>query len=307
MGSFALSKDSSDLFLMCSQANLDGFAETINTHLIPKFIDWNFGTGKYPKLAFEPLADDTKAAMMEVFTALSQAATTQVSPDFIWELEKRVSDQLGLAIDYEALDAERDEALAMESSVAEALAALQNGGLGPAQDDPFASDDEDEIALAEGMGLFLVPDVQPYELADAASRIDLAEEDARRGRQADKSKRDKLGQFARLNELGRGAGLGDKADLAGVTADIQARLRSLGLDLGDFGDDGVDGKYGPATAAAVREFQDQNGLPTTGRVDLGTYALLLEQAPKVATPKKARYSKGTQRAKFGGVTVGGSA
>lgn len=295
-GSYALSKDSSDLFLMCSQALLDSFAETINTHLLPKFIDWNFGTGKYPRLVFDPLADETKAAMMDVFKVLATAATTQTSPDFIWELEKRIADQLGLAIDYDALDAERDKALEMEADVAAALAALQGGGLGI---EPGA--DEDEPTDAEG--IFTSYDVEPLWLSDGATRIELAQEDARQRSQADKRKRDKLGMFARVNELGTGAGMGNQADLGAVTSDVQARLAQLGYDLGSFGanGDGVDGKYGKLTAAAVKKFQTDNGLPATGRVDMGTYAMLLEQAPKVAEPKKRQKAKFTKGSDDGGL------
>lgn len=294
VGSYALSSDSSDLFLMCSQANLDSFAETINVHLIPKFIDWNFGTKKYPTLVFEPLADETKAAMMDVFKVLATASETKVSPDFIWELEKSIADRLGLAVDYEALDAEREKALSIEADVAAALASLQGPGLGL---DPGAEDEDDPT---DAKGVFASYDVEPLWLSEDASRIELAQEDARQRQQSDKRKRDKLGQFSRINELGQGAGMGGQADLGSVTSDIQARLKALGFDLGDFGanGDGVDGKYGKVTAAAVKKFQDENGLPATGRVDMGTYAMLLEQAPKIAEPKKR------QRAKFGGKTGG---
>lgn len=294
VGSYALSSDSSDLFLMCSQANLDSFAETINVHLIPKFIDWNFGTKKYPTLVFEPLADETKAAMMDVFKVLATASETKVSPDFIWELEKSIADRLGLAVDYEALDAEREKALSIEADVAAALASLQGPGLGL---DPGAEDEDDPT---DAKGVFASYDVEPLWLSEDASRIELAQEDARQRQQSDKRKRDKLGMFSRINELGQGAGMGGQGDLGSVTSDIQARLKALGFDLGDFGanGDGVDGKYGKVTAAAVKKFQDENGLPATGRVDMGTYAMLLEQAPKIAEPKKR------QRAKFGGKTGG---
>lgn len=306
VGSYALSSDSSDLFLMCSQANLDSFAETINIHLIPKFIDWNFGTKKYPTLVFEPLADETKAAMMEVFKTLATAASTQTSPDFIWELEKRVADQLGLAIDYDALDAEREKALSIEADVAAALASLQGPGLGI---DPGADPTDPGADPTDAKGVFASYDVEPLLLSEDASRIELAQEDARQRAQADKRKRDKLGQFSRINELGRGAGMGAQADLGSVTSDIQARLKALGFDLGSFGTngDGVDGKYGKATAAAVKQFQEQNGLPPTGRVDMGTYAMLLEQAPKVAEPRQtARFtSPGRQTARFTSPRGGG--
>lgn len=301
VGSFALSKDSSDIFLMCSQALLNSFAETLSVHLFPKFIDWNFGSGKYPTLVFDPLADETKAAMMTVFEALATASTTQVSPDFIWELEQRVADQLGLAIDYEALDAEREAQKEQELLVADAIGQLSGEGIGVPPGAPVDPGAPPElVAAADGTpnAIFLTSDYEILQLAEGDSKTEKAREAARQRRQSEKGKRDKLGQFSRINEVGRGAGLSGQSDLGPVTSDIQGRLAALGYDLGD---PGVDGKFGPITAAAVKAFQSDNGLPPTGRVDMGTYAMLLEQAPKAQkSTKPARKS-----ATFGGKKGGG--
>lgn len=292
-GSYALSKDSSDIFLMCAQALLNSFAETLTTHLIPKFIDWNFGTGKYPKLVFDPLADETKAAMMDVFKALAVSATNNTSPDFIWELEKRISDQLGLAIDYDALDEERDAAMAQTADVAAALAQIAGAGIGEdgSAEEPGAPGQPPElVAAAEGNLLFLTEDYHDIELADGATKTDKEREAARARRAREKGKRDKLGQFSAVNEVGTGAGMGKLGDQAPITTDIQSRLAGAGYDLGEAG---VDGKYGPITTAAVKKFQSDNGLPATGRVDMGTYAMLLEIAPKKGPAQKAKPKKKT--------------
>ncbi len=50
---------------------------------------------------------------------------------------------------------------------------------------------------------------------------------------------------------------------------VQARLKTLGYLTGS-----VDGKYGPATAAAMKTFQQMNGLPATGMGDQATYIVL---------------------------------
>lgn len=42
------SSQSSDLFVQKLEALMDEIETAINTHIIPKFIDWNFGTAKYP-------------------------------------------------------------------------------------------------------------------------------------------------------------------------------------------------------------------------------------------------------------------
>jgi N-acetylmuramoyl-L-alanine amidase len=52
---------------------------------------------------------------------------------------------------------------------------------------------------------------------------------------------------------------------------VQARLNNLGFDCGQ-----VDGVYGPATEAAVRAFQAENKIETTGKIDQQTRDKLFE-------------------------------
>ena len=60
---------------------------------------------------------------------------------------------------------------------------------------------------------------------------------------------------------------------------IQAALKDLGLYTGD-----IDGKIGPKTRAAIREFQSQNGLVVDGKVGPKTWtALKNAMASKVQT------------------------
>lgn len=74
-------------------------------------------------------------------------------------------------------------------------------------------------------------------------------------------------------DLSRGA----KNDPESVKA-LQSELQTqLGRDVG-----GVDGKFGPKTEAAVKEFQQQNGLEATGKVDETTRQALLGDKPEQA-------------------------
>lgn len=56
-----------------------------------------------------------------------------------------------------------------------------------------------------------------------------------------------------------------------AVADLQQRLRTVAEADGGLPQVSVDGIYGEETAAAVRAFQQRNGLPVTGEVDLPTW------------------------------------
>lgn len=99
-GSFALSQDQSDLFLMSIMSLLFDIAEVFNTQVIPQLIDWNFGTKKYPKLVFTPFSDTIRTAIMDTFKTILAARFPQVTPELVLELEKKVAEELGLEIDY---------------------------------------------------------------------------------------------------------------------------------------------------------------------------------------------------------------
>lgn len=115
-GSFALSQDQSDLFLMSLLGLLEDIAYVFNTQIIPQLIDWNFGTKKYPKLVFTPFSDTLRSAVMATFTALLQARFPQVSEEFTLKLEELVSDELGMELDYEVIKEriEADKAMMQE-------------------------------------------------------------------------------------------------------------------------------------------------------------------------------------------------
>jgi len=104
-------KQSDALFLMGLQSIMEDVAYVINTHLIPKFVDWNFGSSKYPTFTWGPFTDEQKEAINDAFNKLSTAGQTlTVSEDFVFELEKIMAEDLGLPVDYEKVQAEKDEA-----------------------------------------------------------------------------------------------------------------------------------------------------------------------------------------------------
>lgn len=110
------------LFLMALQAIMGDIAEVINVHLIPKFVDWNFGTAKFPEFTWGPFTDEQKDAINETFNKLSVAGQSMtVSEDFMFELEKIMAEDMGLPVDYEAVAAERAEAKAAAKAQAQAF------------------------------------------------------------------------------------------------------------------------------------------------------------------------------------------
>lgn len=56
--------------------------------------------------------------------------------------------------------------------------------------------------------------------------------------------------------------------------EVQEKLRQLGINRGDGVEIAVDGIYGAETALAVSQFQRENGLPVTGKVDFKTWEAL---------------------------------
>ncbi len=115
-GSYALSSDQSDLFLLCLMSLLHDISDVFNTQVIPQLVDWNFGTKKYPTLGFAPFSDTVRTVIMDTFKALLSARFPEVTPEFVLELEKQVVKELGLEIDYQAVMAriEEEKATAMK-------------------------------------------------------------------------------------------------------------------------------------------------------------------------------------------------
>lgn len=101
-------KQSDVMFMAMLESFLEDMAQTINHDLIPRFIDWNFGSGLYPSFKWGELTAEQKAAIQEIFTQLAAAGPqANVSPDFMIELEQRMANDLGLDIDYDKIKADR--------------------------------------------------------------------------------------------------------------------------------------------------------------------------------------------------------
>ena len=76
-GSFNLSDTHFDIFIANLELMADYISTIFNTFLIPKLIDWNFGTGYYPKVRFLPFDRQVKARMFAIFTEMVKAEECQ--------------------------------------------------------------------------------------------------------------------------------------------------------------------------------------------------------------------------------------
>jgi hypothetical protein len=110
-------KQTDSLFVLMLQTIMTEIASIINHYIIPKFIEWNFNSGKYPEFRWGPFTDDQKGAIKEVFTSLAGIQGGNFTKEFFREAEKKLSDEFGLEIDYATIEKE-EEALAQAEAVA---------------------------------------------------------------------------------------------------------------------------------------------------------------------------------------------
>lgn len=127
-------RQSDSLFLLMLQTIMGEIEEVINTKIIPRFIDWNFDSQKYPLFRFGTMTDEQKGALLDIFKALAAAGESMVvAPEMFREIEKMVAEEFGLEVDWEAVaDREEEEAALAEEALQ--LEQINNAG-GPTAPD----------------------------------------------------------------------------------------------------------------------------------------------------------------------------
>ena len=103
-GSFNLSDTHFDIFIVNLELMGDYIASVFNSVIIPKLIDWNFGTGNYPKIKFSPFDRQVKQLLFETYKRIIGAANLNVTPEFILETEQQVAKTLGLNLEYNDIE-----------------------------------------------------------------------------------------------------------------------------------------------------------------------------------------------------------
>lgn len=118
-------QQSDGLFMLMLEFIKREIAAVINDQIIPRFIDWNFNSGKYPKFRWGPLTDKQREAVKDVFSKMMPIGqASNATPEFMMELEIMMAKELNMDIDYEKIKADR----------AAAAEAAKNAPIPPAPD-----------------------------------------------------------------------------------------------------------------------------------------------------------------------------
>lgn len=115
-GSFALSKDQTDFFLMSRQSVSREMQDDLNNFVVADLVRWNFGPDeKAPRLEFGPIAEDDANMAINLLQATTQSWNEQTSPlprEFMEELVERVAGflELNTQVVREGLDRAAEQA-----------------------------------------------------------------------------------------------------------------------------------------------------------------------------------------------------
>lgn len=165
------SENNSGMFFLMLQTIMDEIEALINNEIIPKFIDWNFDTGCYPEFKFGPFTDEQQKAIHDAFNALCVVPASGVTPEFMRALEKKMNDEMGLEVDYDAVDKREKEEAAQNALAVQQQFGPQQGG---DPNDPAQSQDTPPPTIPPGD-----PYAQPPAGSVAASILTAIEDEMR--------------------------------------------------------------------------------------------------------------------------------
>ena len=140
-GSFALSKDQTDFFLMSREAEKKEMQDYINQYLVADLVRWNFGPNEpAPYFEFGPINQDDASAAISLLQATAQTPVNQsvLPQEFFDELTLRVAGflELDVVTVREGLESarQRAEKLAAQSPDPQVAAAPKVAGVKAAVD-----------------------------------------------------------------------------------------------------------------------------------------------------------------------------
>lgn len=120
-GSFALSKDQTDFYLMSREAEKKEMQDYLNQYLVADLVRWNFGpNAAAPLLEFGPISQDDASSAISLLQATAQTPVNQsvLPQEFFDELTLRVAGflELDVVTVREGLDRARKEAEAQAAA-----------------------------------------------------------------------------------------------------------------------------------------------------------------------------------------------
>lgn len=117
---------SADLFMLTLETIANDIAHVLSDYLMPKFIDWNFGTKVYPRFVPAKLTDSSKQSILDLFRSFAVSGVLNCTPEMVREMEKKISSDFALDIDYDEIEKRELEA-AEQQAAQEAEAAAMEG------------------------------------------------------------------------------------------------------------------------------------------------------------------------------------
>jgi hypothetical protein len=125
-GSFALSKDQTDFFLMSREADADEMSDDFNNFVVADLVRWNFGPNEpAPIFEFGPISEDDAAQSITLLQALNGQTNAFAPDEFMNELVEKVAALLGM--DTNRVRKGLEEAAKERKKAAEAMGLVDNG------------------------------------------------------------------------------------------------------------------------------------------------------------------------------------
>lgn len=97
-GSWALSSDQSDMFILALRGLMDNLEEHITAYLVADLIDYNFEVPHYPKFRFADLTTQTTNLVKEAFMKIMEKDPSKVNDFVIEGVVKRMAELLEIDI-----------------------------------------------------------------------------------------------------------------------------------------------------------------------------------------------------------------
>lgn len=98
-GSFALSKDQTDLFNFVIKSIKNNLEYHINAYVIPDLTRFNYATPSFPKIKFADLTDSTMGILEETFKLIVGKRDGIITDEFAKKIVEKVAIQLGIDLD----------------------------------------------------------------------------------------------------------------------------------------------------------------------------------------------------------------